>query len=195
MIDGRLNDPEWNFAERITDFMQREPDNAQPASERTEVRMLYDSEALYFAFYLYDSEPDRIIARELRRDDSLRTDDTIAVVLDTLKPLEGLITHRVPLSDLAEGVERGPDDPFGGVLSLHRLGEHRLAVLVDFATRTIDPCSRILIVGFPEEFQAAGLVELLEGVANADKRLESLAFLDLRFELALDHRKLLLELF
>lgn len=83
VIDGILSDPEWNFAERITDFMQREPDNSQPASERTEVRMLYDSEALYFAFYLYDSEPDRIIARELRRDDALRTDDTIAVVLDT----------------------------------------------------------------------------------------------------------------
>ncbi len=83
VIDGVLNDPEWNFAERVTDFMQREPDNGQPASERTEVRMLYDEEALYFAFYLYDSDPDGIIARELRRDDWLRNDDTIAVVLDT----------------------------------------------------------------------------------------------------------------
>lgn len=83
VIDGVLNDPEWNFAELITDFRQREPDNAEPASERTEVRMLFDGEALYFAFYLYDREPDKIIARELRRDNALRTDDTMAVVLDT----------------------------------------------------------------------------------------------------------------
>jgi hypothetical protein len=83
VIDGVLNDPEWNFAEPITDFMQREPDNAQPGSERTEVRILYDDEALYFAWYMYDSEPDKIAAQELRRDDRLDTDDTMAVILDT----------------------------------------------------------------------------------------------------------------
>jgi hypothetical protein len=94
-IDGVLNDPEWNFAERVTDFMQREPDNSQPASERTEVRMLYDDEALYFAFYLYDSEPDKIIARELRRDDSLRTDDTIAVLLDTFHDRRNAYLFRI----------------------------------------------------------------------------------------------------
>ncbi len=83
VIDGLLNDPEWNFAEPVTDFLQREPDNAQPGSERTEVRMLYDDEALYFAWYMYDSEPDRIIATDLRRDSRLDTDDTMAVILDT----------------------------------------------------------------------------------------------------------------
>lgn len=83
VIDGVLNDPEWNFAEPVTDFLQREPDNSQPASERTEVRMLFDDEALYFAFYMYDSEPENIIALDLRRDSRLRTDDTMAVILDT----------------------------------------------------------------------------------------------------------------
>jgi len=94
-IDGVLNDPEWNFAERVTDFMQREPDNSQPASERTEVRMLYDDDALYFAFYLYDSEPDKIIARELRRDNALRTDDTIAVLLDTFHDRRNAYLFRI----------------------------------------------------------------------------------------------------
>ncbi len=95
VIDGVLNDPEWNFAEPITDFMQREPDNGQPASERTEVRILFDGEALYFAFSMYDSEPDKIIARELRRDNALRTDDTIAVLLDTFHDRRNAYLFRV----------------------------------------------------------------------------------------------------
>jgi len=83
VIDGVLDDPEWNFAEPITDFMQREPDNSRPGSERTEVRILYDEDSIYFAWYLYDSEPDKIMAQDLRRDSRLDTDDTMAVILDT----------------------------------------------------------------------------------------------------------------
>ena len=81
-IDGVPNEPEWNLAEPVSDFFQREPDNGQPGSERTEVRMLYDDEALYFAFYCYDSEPNKIMALDLRRDSRMNTDDTIAVGLD-----------------------------------------------------------------------------------------------------------------
>ena len=82
-IDGHLNDPDWNFADPVTDFLQREPDNGQPGSERTEVRMLYDGESIYFAFMMYDSEPSRIIAQDLRRDSRMDADDTIEVILDT----------------------------------------------------------------------------------------------------------------
>jgi hypothetical protein len=95
VIDGRINDPEWNFAEPISDFRQREPDNGQPGSERTVVRMLYDDEALYFAFSLYDSEPDQIMAQDLRRDSRLNTDDTIAVILDTFHDRRNSYLFRV----------------------------------------------------------------------------------------------------
>ena len=94
-IDGILNDPEWNFAEQITDFRQREPDNGQPGSERTEVRVLYDEDALYFAFYLYDREPDKILAQDLRRDSRMGTDDTIAVILDTFHDRRNAYAFRV----------------------------------------------------------------------------------------------------
>ncbi|MCH7823608.1 MAG: carbohydrate binding family 9 domain-containing protein [Acidobacteria bacterium] len=94
-IDGVLNDPEWNFADPVTDFMQREPDNGQPGSERTEVRMLYDDDALYFAFYLYDREPDKIFAQDLRRDSKMDTDDTIAVILDTFHDRRNAYAFRV----------------------------------------------------------------------------------------------------
>ena len=95
LIDGVLNDPEWNFAEPVTDFAQREPSNGMPASERTEVRMLFDDEALYFAFYMYDREPDGIMAQDLRRDSRLNTDDTVAVLLDTFHDRRNAYVFRV----------------------------------------------------------------------------------------------------
>jgi len=83
VIDGDLSDAAWSQADAISDFLQREPDNGQPGSERTVVRIVYDDEAIYFGFMLHDSEPDRIAATDLRRDSRLRDDDTIAVLMDT----------------------------------------------------------------------------------------------------------------
>lgn len=73
-IDGVLNEPEWQLAKSITDFTQLEPvEGAQP-SERTEIRILYDDEALYFACKMYDSDPSKIVARLARRDDEIESD-------------------------------------------------------------------------------------------------------------------------
>ena len=94
-IDGDMSDPEWNFAERVTDFLQRDPDNGQLGSERTEARVLFDGEAIYLGFWLYDSDPDSILARELRRDARLDTDDTIEVLLDTYHDRRNAYLFRV----------------------------------------------------------------------------------------------------
>ena len=83
VIDGFVNDPEWAQAETVTDFMQRDPDNGQPGSERTVARVLFDKDNIYLSFVMYDSQPDRITARDLRRDSRMETDDSIAVILDT----------------------------------------------------------------------------------------------------------------
>jgi hypothetical protein len=83
VLDGRIDEEVWERAIPITDFRQREPQEGAPASERTEVRLLYDDRNLYVAFILGDREPDRIIATQLRRDDRMRTDDTMAILLDT----------------------------------------------------------------------------------------------------------------
>ncbi len=95
VIDGVVDDDVWAQAEVVSDFMQREPDNSQPGSQRTEVRVLYDNEAIYFGFIMYDDEPDKIIASDLRRDSRLRTDDTIAVILDTFHDLRNGFLFRV----------------------------------------------------------------------------------------------------
>src|SRR5262245_21617683 len=61
VVDGRLDEPDWASAEPISELLQREPREGAPASERTEVRLLYDSANLYIAVKCFDSEPARII--------------------------------------------------------------------------------------------------------------------------------------
>src|SRR5205823_6316470 len=67
-IDGTLDDPAWKAASPVGDFRQREPLETQPATEKTEVRILYDSRHIYFGIHCYDREPTRIISTQLRRD-------------------------------------------------------------------------------------------------------------------------------
>ena len=83
-IDGRLDEEVWLQAAVIDEFVQQEPAEGEPATERTVVRLLYDAEALYLGVEAYDSEPDGVIATEMRRD-SLRLldEDNFQVILDT----------------------------------------------------------------------------------------------------------------
>src|SRR5262249_37931637 len=82
-IDGRLDEPAWSKAEAATDFRMESPKEGAPASERTEVRVLFDDKNIYFGIRAFDSEPDKINARELTRDADFANDDKIEVLLDT----------------------------------------------------------------------------------------------------------------
>ncbi len=82
IIDGMLDDPAWAQAAVINDLWQVEPlEGAQP-SQRTEVRIAYDDDFIYFGVRCFDHEPDRIIASQLKRDGSLEADDRIEIVID-----------------------------------------------------------------------------------------------------------------
>ena len=67
-LDGRLDDPVWQTAEVVTDFTQVRPNDGTEPSERTEIRILYDKDALYVGARCYDSDPDAILATLSRRD-------------------------------------------------------------------------------------------------------------------------------
>ena len=82
-IDGRLDEPAWSHADAATDFRMEEPTEGAPASERTEVRVLFDDKNLYVGIHAYDSEPARINSRELVRDASFSNDDKVEILLDT----------------------------------------------------------------------------------------------------------------
>ena len=82
-IDGHLNEEVWAAAQVIDDFIQQSPNEGQPTTERTEVRMLYDTEKIYIGFECYDSEPEKVVANEMRRDGQLWQNDNVYVMLDT----------------------------------------------------------------------------------------------------------------
>lgn len=83
VIDGKLDDAAWKQATPITGFVQREPLEGTSASERTEVRIMSDGEALYVAAWMYDRSPALIVPGEKVRDGLLTNSDYFAIVLDT----------------------------------------------------------------------------------------------------------------
>lgn len=82
-IDGTMNDPLWQQAIPITNFLQREPFEGQKATERTEVRVLYTRNEIFFGISCFDSEASSIVATELRRDVSQGFDDHFEIVIDS----------------------------------------------------------------------------------------------------------------
>lgn len=82
-IDGRLDDPCWREAVPTSDFVQMEPEEGEPATEQTIVRVVYDENNLYFGIECLDSQPDKITARLVPRDSNFWPGDLITIVLDT----------------------------------------------------------------------------------------------------------------
>ena len=87
-IDGLIDDAVWARAQPITGFVQQEPDEGRPASEKTEVRILYDGRAVYIGAILYDTEPERIVVTDSRRDSELGDMDSFQVIFDTYHDLQ-----------------------------------------------------------------------------------------------------------
>jgi hypothetical protein len=84
VIDGSMDEAVWQRAAVIDQFIQQEPEEGAPATERTEVRVLYDGSTLYVGVRAYDSGSDAVIASELRRDsDRLLDEDNFQIILDT----------------------------------------------------------------------------------------------------------------
>jgi hypothetical protein len=83
-VDGRLDEAIYAQVPAITAFVQAEPDEGAPVSERTEAWVTYDDTYLYLSCRCWDRHPDRIVANEMRRDSpNLRNNDNFAVQLDT----------------------------------------------------------------------------------------------------------------
>src|SRR5690242_12803602 len=74
-LDAKLDEDAWKSATPITDFRQIDPDEGQPASQRTEVRFLFDEDALYIGAKMYDLEGGNgVVTRLVRRDGSFDSD-------------------------------------------------------------------------------------------------------------------------
>ncbi len=85
-LDGDvLNDPAYKDAVPLGDFWQTAPDEGQPSTERTDVRVIYTRDTLYVGIVCYDRNPQEIIVSENRRDASLADMDAIQMILDTYR--------------------------------------------------------------------------------------------------------------
>ena len=83
VLDGLLDDPVYSQVRAIGDFVQQEPHEGEPATERTELWIFFDDTTLYLSVRCYDSEPDRIIANEMRRDGNIFQNDNVQFAIDT----------------------------------------------------------------------------------------------------------------
>ncbi len=83
VLDGALNDAGWQQAAIATDFIQSEPLGGQPASQQTEVRVLFDAGQIYIGAFMHDSDPSRIVINDIRKDFREEDQDDFEVLLDT----------------------------------------------------------------------------------------------------------------
>ena len=88
-IDGDiLGEEVWTAASPETGFRQNTPDEGEPASERTEVRIVYTDDVIYFGVICFIADPATIVVSDARRDSSLVETDSFQIVLDTYRDLQ-----------------------------------------------------------------------------------------------------------
>jgi hypothetical protein len=83
VLDGILDEAIWQRAQPAANFIQQDPSYGEPATEPTEVRIAFDHERLYMGVICFDSEPDKLLGFQRRRDEFLSADDRFMWVLDT----------------------------------------------------------------------------------------------------------------
>jgi hypothetical protein len=82
-LDGILDEEAWAKAPRVSNFTQRELVENAPATERTEVAVVYNGKELYIGIWCFDSQAEQIIAQKMKWDFDYGTDDNFEVVIDT----------------------------------------------------------------------------------------------------------------
>ena len=82
-LDGRLDEDIWGMAPAVSEFTQREPNEGEPATQRTEVRFVYDGVNLYVGARMYDDlGRDGVVSRLVRRDANSQS-DRLTITFDT----------------------------------------------------------------------------------------------------------------
>jgi hypothetical protein len=118
-LDGILDDDIWKTAPLHEGFRQRDPDEGEPASERTTFQIAYDDEALYFGIVCYDSEPDKLVAQLVRRDNVYVDSDKININLDPHYNRQSAYWFTVhPSGSVTDGIisdNKEPDRTWDGV--------------------------------------------------------------------------------
>jgi hypothetical protein len=104
-VDGRLEERVYREVPSAAGFVQQEPIEGMPGTENTEIWVLFDGANVYFSARLWDSQPERMIANEMRRDNrGIFNNENFAVILDTFYDRRnGFLFQTNPLGALWDG--------------------------------------------------------------------------------------------
>lgn len=109
VINGAPDEPAWQQAEPATNFLQRDPDNGQPATERTEVRVIFDRDRIILGVTCFDSEPTKLLGNQMQRDAPFSADDRFLLSLDPfLDGRTGYFFEINPSGAMGDGLITGP---------------------------------------------------------------------------------------
>jgi hypothetical protein len=112
------DEPVWNRGGATG--LQRDPDNGAPASEKTEVRVLFDRDRIVLGITCFDSEPDRLLGNQMQRDQSFESDDRFMFAIDPFfDGRTGYFFEINPSGAMGDGLITSPDrgGGFGGQMN------------------------------------------------------------------------------
>jgi hypothetical protein len=147
-IDGVLEEI-WQAGTLLPDtWLQVDPEEGAPPTQRTEVRLMRDRRNLYIAIRCFDDAPQRIVARALQREGAIRSDDNVKVVLDPKRDRRtGYVFSMNPLGARSDGrivngrTDRDWDAIWEGRASIDEAG-WTAELVIPFRTISIDPSAR-----------------------------------------------------
>lgn len=136
-IDGKLDEEAYGQHEAITDFVQQEPDEYAPATEKTEAWIFFDNDNVYVSARNWESRPERRVANEMRRDTAqLRQNDTFAVLFDTFHDKRnGYIFYANAIGGMADSqvTDEGPPNADWNTVWEVRTGEFDGGWIIEMA--------------------------------------------------------------
>jgi hypothetical protein len=106
VVDGLLDEAVYSRVQPIDGFLQQEPHEGQPATQKTEVWLLFDDQNVYVSARCWSTQPERIVANEMRRDSfALFQNDNFAVLFDTFHDRRnGVQFQSNPLGGLSDSL-------------------------------------------------------------------------------------------
>ena len=160
VIDGDLSEEIWVRAPVVADFHQVTPVEFDSPSERTEVFVLYDRDALYIGARLYDAEPELINARILRQGQNINADDRFFVHIDPFNNrrsgyLFGVNPNGVRYDGVFEGVTQRQFDWDGIWQAAARITPEgwTLEIEIPFKTLSFDPSTSTWRMNFARNIE------------------------------------------
>ncbi len=105
-LDGRVDEEVYKTIPAMSGFIQQEPREGEPATERTDAWILFDDDNLYISAVCWDSQPERMISNELRRDNgNITQNENFVVDIDTfLDRRNGFFFETNPLGAVRDGL-------------------------------------------------------------------------------------------